>query len=160
MEAPDFIKNKVQELLRIVNELEEEYPDRKFSLDGHLLGSIGEVLAKYYYGIELSKPNTKTHDGEADGKCIQIKITQINSVDIKGIPEYLLVLFLNKSEGIVYEVYNGPGAYAFNEYKKGNKSGEYTRQLSKLLEINRTIKKEERIKAIKPIGKWNTAMTN
>ncbi len=47
METPSFIKEKVKELLKIVNELEMEYPDRKFSLDGHLLGSIGEVLAMY-----------------------------------------------------------------------------------------------------------------
>ncbi len=159
METPSFIKEKVKELLKIVNELEMEYPDRKFSLDGHLLGSIGEVLAMYYYGIELSKPSAKTHDGVVDGKSVQIKITQIRSVDISGDPDYLLVLFLNKSEGTAYEVYNGPSAYVLNGCKK-TRSGWYTRQLSKLLEIDATIKLEERIKHVEPIGKWNSSMTN
>ena len=40
----DFIKEKVAELLRIVDELEERFPGRKFTLDGHLLGSICEAF--------------------------------------------------------------------------------------------------------------------
>ena len=42
-----FVKQKIKDLLLIVNELEKRFPDRKFTLDGHLFGSIGEVIAKY-----------------------------------------------------------------------------------------------------------------
>ena len=35
---------------------------------------------------------------------MQIKITQGGSVDIMDVPDYLLVLFLNKSDRNVYEV--------------------------------------------------------
>jgi hypothetical protein len=47
------IKDKVQQLIEIVKELEKDFPGRHFTLGGHLVGSIGEVMASYYYGIEL-----------------------------------------------------------------------------------------------------------
>ncbi|MCY4128253.1 MAG: hypothetical protein OXG15_03295 [Gammaproteobacteria bacterium] len=41
------------DLYRIVNRLEELFPGRKFTPDGHLVGSIGEALAAYMFGLEL-----------------------------------------------------------------------------------------------------------
>ena len=52
-EKMNLIKDKVQKMIGIVSELEAEFPGRHFTLDGHLVGSIGEVMAAYYYGIEL-----------------------------------------------------------------------------------------------------------
>lgn len=158
MDNSDFIKNIICELLTIVNELEEKYPGRKFSLDGHLLGSIGEVLAEYYYGIVLYPNSTKTHDGEKDGKKIQIKITQGNSVNINDIPEYLIVLFLKKSEGKVYEVYNGPGSLVLSDAKK-TKNGWYNRSLEKLSSSDQIVD-DQRIDSVNHIDKWNKSINN
>lgn len=47
------VRQKVNQLLGIVRELELLYPDRKFTLDGHLVGSIGEVLAAEKYSLSL-----------------------------------------------------------------------------------------------------------
>ena len=99
-----IVHSYIMQLLRIVSELESLFPGRRFTLDGHLLSSIGEVLAAYYYGIELA-PTGKAHDGTKFGKNIQIKITQTNSVDIVDYCDYLIVLYLNKMEGKIYEVY-------------------------------------------------------
>ena len=158
MDTSDFIKDKISELLLIVNALESKFPGRKFTLDGHLLGSIGEILANYYYGINLSPNSTKTHDGEIDGRKVQIKITQGTSVDINNKPDYLIVMFLNKKNGLVYEVYNGPGDF-LKECKR-TKNGWYTRQLTMLSELDKTIKDENRIKRIKHIDKWNKSIRN
>ena len=49
----DMVKLQVHKMIEIVKELETEFPGRHFTLDGHLVGSIGEVMAAYYYGIEL-----------------------------------------------------------------------------------------------------------
>lgn len=38
---------KISELLRIIGDLEESFPGRHFTLDGHLVGSIGEIMAAY-----------------------------------------------------------------------------------------------------------------
>ncbi|MCR5545911.1 MAG: hypothetical protein K6F30_05475 [Lachnospiraceae bacterium] len=48
-EKMDGIKENVQRLIEIVKELEQDFPGRHFTLDGHLIGSIGEVMASYYY---------------------------------------------------------------------------------------------------------------
>jgi hypothetical protein len=37
------IMPRIREMLRISTELERLFPNRKFTLDGHLVGSIGEV---------------------------------------------------------------------------------------------------------------------
>ncbi len=53
MDNATAIAERVHELYRIVDELERMHPGRKFSLDGHLVGSIGEVLAAQMYDLVL-----------------------------------------------------------------------------------------------------------
>lgn len=43
-EKMDGIRYKVQQLIQIVTDLENDFPSRHFTLDGHLVGSIGEVM--------------------------------------------------------------------------------------------------------------------
>ena len=51
--APDYISKRVQQLFAITCELEKHHPTKKFTLDGHLVGSIGEVLVAERYGLTL-----------------------------------------------------------------------------------------------------------
>lgn len=154
-----YIKNKINELINIVNELESVFPGRKFTLDGHLLGSIGEVLAEHYYNIKLYPNSTKLHDGIVDDKEVQIKITQIGSVDISGKPSYLLVLFLDKINGEIFEVYNGPGDIVLKN-AKATKNGWYTRQISTLSKLDKSVEETDRIKACVKINKWSKSIYN
>lgn len=154
----EFVKQKISELLLIVNELEERFPGRKFTIDGHLFGSIGEVIAKYYYNIELYPNSVKTHDGKKDGKEIQIKITQRDSVDINNIPEHLLVLFLHKQDGVVYEVYNGPCEW-LNDCNR-TKNGWYNRTLTSLSKKDKLIPSNKRLKPNYNIEKWEPGIIN
>lgn len=67
---------RIREMLRISKELESLFQGRKFTLDGHLVGSIGEVFVAYYYGLELLPPSAKCHDAKTtDGREVQIKAT-------------------------------------------------------------------------------------
>ena len=43
----------VADIYRAVAELKRCYPDRKFTPDGHLVGSIGEVIAREHFGFTL-----------------------------------------------------------------------------------------------------------
>ena len=94
----------MQELIAIVHELESDFPGKHFTLDGHLVGSIGEVMAAYYYGIELYTASTEIHDGEVNGREVQIKISQQDNIVINHEPDYLIVLYLNKND-IYYRFY-------------------------------------------------------
>ena len=67
----------------------------------------------------MYRQSEKTHDGEVDGKKIQIKETQgKGSIVIREEPEYLLVEFLDKETGEISKIYNGPGtlAWQFRSY--------------------------------------------
>ncbi len=100
----------VEELRQTVEKLGKLYPDRRFTLDGHLVGSIGEVLAAERYDLRLFTASHKTHDAESpDGRQVQIKLTQRRSVALSSCPDHLLVHKLHP-DGTHEEIYNGPGA--------------------------------------------------
>ena len=64
-------------LYRIVDCLEVMFPGRRFTPDGHLVGSIGEVLAARTFGVELLPGCAPDHDARTDdGPRVQIKFTQ------------------------------------------------------------------------------------
>jgi hypothetical protein len=48
------IRALIRGLYRVVSELEKEFEGRKFTPDGHLVGSIGEVVAAYAFGLRCS----------------------------------------------------------------------------------------------------------
>ena len=45
--------------------LERMFPGRKFTLDGHLVGSIGEVVAAFIFDLDLNPASTLSHDATA-----------------------------------------------------------------------------------------------
>ncbi len=158
-EKMDRIKDKVQKLIGIVKELEKDFPGRHFTLDGHLVGSIGEVMACYYYGIELYAASAIAHDGEIDGKQIQIKITQQEDIVINHEPEFLIALYLNKS-GDVYEIYNGPGKEPWNAASKRDSHNNRHMRVNKLMKLDQKVEENMRIKAIHEIEKMRVEYKN
>lgn len=158
-EKMDNVKAQVQKLIRIVWELENDFPGRHFTLDGHLVGSIGEVMAAYYYGIELYAASAMIHDGEVDGKKVQIKISQQDNIAIDYEPEYLIVLYLNKS-GNIYEVYNGPGKEPWDSSSKRDRHNNRHMRVNKLMEIDKEVPEIKRIQALHPIEKMKPLYKN
>ena len=155
----DLIQLKVQELIHIVSELESAFPERHFTLDGHLVGSIGEVMAAYYYGIDLFKSSTELHDGCIDGRQVQIKIAQQDNVMISGEPDYLIVLYLKK-DGNVYEVYNGPGKEPWDTAGKADRHNNSHMRINKLMELDKNVNEVERISPVHPIEKMRSEYRN
>lgn len=143
------IRHLIQELYQITSELEALYPGRHFTPDGHMIGSIGEVLAAEAYGIELFTASAPVHDGTApDGRLVQIKATQVDSVGISECPDYLIVLKVFR-DGSFEEVYNGPGAPAWNAAGKVQKTSQRHITLSRLRALNELVTEGERIPRIK-----------
>ena len=145
----ELIHKKIQTMIKTVVELEEAFPGRHFTLDGHLVGSIGEVLAAYYYGIDLYEASEPVHDGEdKTGRKVQIKITQQDNIVISSEPEYLLVLYLRKT-GNVYEVYNGPGKEPWDMYPQKDSHNNRHMLVNKLMELDAKVAPEKRIEVVK-----------
>ena len=146
---------KIVELLHIVSDLEESFTGRHFTLDGHLVGSIGEIMAAYYYGIELYEASAPTHDGKTrDGREVQIKITQQDRIVINEKPDYLIVLFLNRNTGEISEIYNGSGNMPWETAYIYEKHNTRYMMVSKLLEMDKYIANENRIPMIHKIKKY------
>ena len=58
-------------LYPIVDRLELLFPGRKFTPDGHLVGSIGEVIAARMFGLELLPASAPDHDAiTGDGRRV------------------------------------------------------------------------------------------
>lgn len=105
----DTIPGIVQRLYELVSELETAFPGRPFTPDGHLVGSLGEVLASHYYDLDLLPCSTACHDAKSrDGRLVQVKATQGSTVALRAQPDHLLVILL-KRDGTIKEFYNGPG---------------------------------------------------
>ena len=132
-----------------MDELETMFPGRHFTPDGHMVGSLGEALASYHYGIELAVASAACHDGICDGRQIQIKTTQGNCIALSDPPEHLLVLQL-KRDGNFDSVYNGPGerVWALVKDRPPPKNGQYQLSLSKVRELLKGIKKSESLPLI------------
>lgn len=158
-EKMEMIQIKIQELIRIVSELEKEFPGRHFTVDGHLVGSIGEVIAAYYYGIDLYDASTERHDGIVNGREVQIKITQQDNIMISAEPDYLIVLYMNKN-GNIYEVYNGPGNVPWESASKKDSHNNRHMRVNKLMKLDADISEEDRIIAVNPIDKMKIEYKN
>ncbi len=99
----------VSEIYRAVALLEQMYPGRKFTPDGHLVGSIGEVIAGEALGLTLypaSYPGHDAHDGQ--GGNVRIKMTAGHSVAMHAVCDRLVVLKIFSPEEAEI-VYDGPG---------------------------------------------------
>jgi hypothetical protein len=131
----DTIPGVVIRLYQLVNELEAAFPGRPFTPDGHLVGSLGEVLASHYYNLELLPCSTECHDAQApNGTLVQVKATQGKCVALRAQPDHLLVILLNK-DGTTEEIYNGPGHLAWQACGKQQKNGQSPISLSKLRKL-------------------------
>lgn len=142
----DSVAAKIKALYEISHDLEELFPGRHYTPDGHMIGSIGEALAASYYNLELFPASEKTHDAKAlDGRLVQIKATQINRVALSSEPEWLLVLKIHK-DGTFSEEYNGPGKLAWEHCGKLQKNGQRPISLAKLRELQGAIPQSDRLK--------------
>jgi hypothetical protein len=102
--------NLIARLYQIVRELEALFEDRPFTPDGHLVGSIGEVVAAHIYDLQLEKCSNPGFDARTQkGHSVEIKLTGGDSVSVSSDcepPKFLVVLKLNMKIGFT-EIYNG-----------------------------------------------------
>ena len=144
-------KKLVVNLYKITSALKKNHPHRNFTPDGILVGSLGEVLAEYHYGLKPLPPGTPGHDCKKGKKKVQVKTTQRQSIQIGDNCEHLLALKL-KENGSVQEWYNGPGDPVWNRVKnkKRPKNGLYAVRLNVLKKLMENVPKSQRLKREKP----------
>ena len=135
------IQRLVPELFKVIAELEAAAPGRHFTPDGHLIGSIGEVIAADRYGLTLTTASTKGIDAhDVQGRAVEIKCTGKNKgVALRGYEpsaERFIALQINRDSSAV-EVYDGPAApvWAAVAHKAMPDNGQRTITLNKLRQL-------------------------
>ena len=140
------IPTLIRKLYSIVSELEGLFPDRRFTPDGHLVGSIGEVLVAHAYNLELLPASHEGHDARAEyGTLVQIKATQVRMVGLSSEPEHLLVIQIQR-DGSFKDIFNGPGKVAWNAAGRMQKNGQRPIGLSKLAQLMKDVPEESRLR--------------
>lgn len=105
-------------ILRLIdarNELKAHYSnvDLRFTLDGNLVGDLGEAVAADLFGLKLTGPSNEGIDGYApDGRSVQVKASGTK----RGAPfrlvetcaHHLLFFHFDYDNCIGEVVYNGP----------------------------------------------------
>lgn len=111
---------EVAAIYRAVEDLERQYPERKFTPDGHLVGSIGEVIASRALSLTLYPMSRSGHDAFDEKGDVQIKMTAGNRVAMYADCARLVVLRVVSPEEAEI-VYDGPGAPVWAAVTEGSK---------------------------------------
>lgn len=99
-----------------IKQLHEAFDHRAFTVDGRLVGDVGEVVAEINYDLQLDKKSRKCYDAKTlDGRDIQIKATFKNALTFRYVPESYLGFKLQE-DGTFEEVFNGPGSLIYERF--------------------------------------------
>ncbi len=146
------LSDNLKKLFEIVNDLQKEYPQKKFTLDGRLVGDIGEVIVQDNYDVTLFPDLRAVYDGyDSVNRYVQIKSTFKESLNFpcneNDIPDYFIGIKIHP-DGTFEEIYNGNGSDIWNLVKnrKKTKTGSYQISVSALRKINKNVKETDRIK--------------
>ena len=121
----------VAKIYEAVQELSALYPRRPFTPDGHLVGSIGEVIAAEALGLNLYPPSKPGHDGYDENGDVQIKLTAGKAISMYDTCDRLVVMrIVSPHEAEV--VYDGPGEIAWLSAGAMAKNGQRRIGLSRL----------------------------
>jgi len=137
----------VKDVFAATAALEEMFPGRKFTPDGHLVGSLGEVIAAHRYGLTLTPASTKAHDAIApDGRKVEVKLTGTNRVSFRHEPQHLLVL-VRSTDGKVDAIYNGPGAPVWAAAGRVQSNGQRSISIAAVRRLDQCVAAEARCSA-------------
>ena len=124
---------------------------RNFTPDGRMVGDIGEVIAKIFYGVRLHRDGHHNWDGTYNGRNVQIKATGGNGTYLKeppkeGFSDGLLMAFKIDRECGEYEaVYNGDIQRVWDVLNnlKINRAGEKMISLNRLRELQKSVHQKD-----------------
>ena len=130
-----------------IERLTTAFPSRRFTIDGRLVGDIGEVIAELEYDLRLHEISQPEYDAvTSDGRRVQIKATFKDSLTFTKTPDYYLGFKLNRN-GTYEEIYNGPGYPIYEKFAHRRGVGEKLLSFSNqtLKELSRAVAPEHRI---------------
>ncbi|WP_274476133.1 DUF6998 domain-containing protein [Mangrovimonas aestuarii] len=146
---------EIKELLELSDRLKEKFVNhnRNFTLDGKLVGDIGEVLVAENYGLTLLRENKQNYDAkeESTGRLVQIKSSFKENFyfPYRHTPEFYIAVKILPT-GDIEEIFNGTGKMILDNYikernLKGYSNLYYKLSANILRELNEKVPKAEKI---------------
>jgi hypothetical protein len=130
----------IRDLYKVVKELNLLFPGRPFTPDGHLVGSIGEVVAAYVYDLDLAPCSTPSFDAHTKNgrKKVEIKLTSGNQISVSEQDIYADVLIVMKLvDGVRFEeVYAGSFPEPLVRQKRISKRRVASLRITELRKLN------------------------
>lgn len=145
------LQAEVKKLHQSVEQLKQLFKSKQngFTLDGRLVGDIGEVIAEELFQIKLYEKLVKHYDAETTYEPklkIQIKATFKEHLTYNHSPDYYIGIKLCEN-GNFKVIYNGPGKYIAEEYAHRKHIGKklLSFPIKRLIELSETIVDSEKI---------------
>lgn len=126
------LPDEIEAIYAAVRTLEKRYPGRKFTPDGHLVGSIGEVIAAEALELQLEPSSTKGYDAvDGAGRQVQIKLTGGKGISLNDNCERLVVMQIVSTKHARL-VFDGRGDPVWRAAGKMQKNGQRRISFSKM----------------------------
>ncbi len=140
---------EIRTIYQAVKSLEERYPRRKFTPDGILVGTLGEVLAEEKYDLELLPPKTKAFDAtDCRGRKVQIRCNQRNTAPLKrGATKGMFLALKLRPDGTIEQIFNGPAsvAHQLTVGRKADSAGFVGLSHNKLRKLMESVPENKRV---------------
>ncbi|MUK78955.1 hypothetical protein GNP84_18915 [Aliivibrio fischeri] len=91
MATTEVIESALKDIFSGIESLKKAQPKKEFTIDGRLVGDIGETIVERDYLLSLYDGMAKDYDGETDcGRRVQIKATFKDSLTFKKVSDYYI----------------------------------------------------------------------
>lgn len=115
---PEHLREAIHQLQAAVDNLSEiaGHKQKKFTLDGRLIGDLGEVIAAHYFDLTLTDTQKTGFDatiasGPSKGEHVEVKCRRKSTgIGFDRIPKHLIVLKILPEDKEVELVYAGLGS--------------------------------------------------
>lgn len=125
-QMPVHLRAPLQSIKAAVNELKTAsgHPHLKFTLDGRLIGDLGEAIAHHFFEIDLCESLQTGHDAylQRNGtvQSIEVKIRrESTNIWFDSEPDYLIAFRLEENDQKLTLVYAGPGSVIREQIRNG-----------------------------------------
>ena len=139
----------IRDLYAARNAIREACSEFAFTLDGKIVGDLGEAIALRDFGLERLPSGSSLHDFKApDGRLVQVKTTQATAsgcgvgLGLKKQSFKHLVVFQISEDGSYTILYDGPGNY-IDDARAHKKSASLS--VLQLRRLNQRVKAHERV---------------
>lgn len=146
--AKEAVEAALRHIFLGIELLQKQFSNRRFTIDGRLVGDIGEIIAATEFDVKLDDIGRSVHDGEtSDGRLVQIKATFRNALTFRYTPQLFLGFKLYR-DGRHDVVFNGPGQAIFERFSHRQGIGVKLLRFpnSTLKELSAQVRDEDRVR--------------